>query len=65
MKICKYCNSVMISEYETNRNDSHRFFGFHVCPKCRAVFEEDVTEKNSKRIIHMERWFNPSTKQFE
>ncbi len=59
MKFCKYCNSVMESEYESNRYDNHRYKGFHTCPKCGALCDDDVTERGQNQIVHMERWFNP------
>lgn len=65
MKICKYCHSKMQSEFETNRQNSHRYKGFHVCPKCKAVCEEEVTKNGKKIQIHSVRWFNPETKKYE
>ena len=65
MKLCKYCHSVMVSEYETNRFDHYRRKGFHQCPKCGAICDDDVTEKKSEVVVHEERWYNPETKEFE
>ena len=65
MKLCKYCGSVMQSEYETNASNSHRRKGFHVCPTCKAVCDDDITEKGNNVTTHSERWFNPKTNEFE
>ena len=65
MKLCKYCQSVMRSDYETNPRNNRRRKGFHVCPKCKAVCDDDVTEKKNEIIVHYERWYNPVTKKFE
>ena len=65
MKLCKYCNSVMMSEYETKSHNSYRRKGFHTCPKCKAVCDDDITQKKNDVIVHSERWFNPTTKEFE
>lgn len=65
MKICKYCHSEMMSEYETNSQNHRRYKGFHICPKCKAVYEEDVTKNKNEYIIHSQRWYNPETKKFE
>ena len=65
MKLCKYCNSVMMSEYETKTHNSYRRKGFHTCPKCKAVCDDDITQKKNDVIVQSERWFNPTTKEFE
>lgn len=65
MKICKYCNTTMISDYETDRRNAHKYKGFHTCPNCRAVCEETVTDNKSERITHEEKWWNPSTNECE
>ena len=64
MKICRYCNSVMLSEYETGRN-SKSYIAFHNCPKCQAVCDEKVIVYRNGKKEETERWFNPKTKQFE
>lgn len=58
--ICRYCNSLMYSEYETLRNKSHRFF--YNCPNCKSVYE-GIKDKNN--IIIEQRWWNPDKKEFE
>lgn len=65
MKTCRYCFSTMHSEYETNARDFHRYKVFHFCPKCGAICDEDVTEKNGTRVVHEEHWYAPDTKGFE
>ena len=65
MKFCKYCNSIMQSEYETNSQGHHRYKEFHTCPNCEALCDEEVIEyKKGKRTLS-EQWFNPTTKEFE
>ncbi len=49
----------MQSEYQTNPHNTRRYKGFHTCPKCGALCDDDVTERGQNRIIHMERWFSP------
>ena len=65
MKICKYCRTVMDSEYETNPNNTHRYKGYHTCPSCGALCDDDVTEKGNQRIVHSEKWFSPDEKTGE
>ena len=65
MKLCKYCNALMMSEYETNAKNSHRYKGFHTCPKCGAVCDDEVLENKKDKPILKERWYNPSIKEFE
>jgi len=55
----------MMSEYETNAQNSHRYKGFHTCPKCGAVCDDEVLENKKDKPILKERWYNPSTKEFE
>ena len=38
MEICKYCNSIMLGEYETKRNQSYDFF--FACPECKSMLIE-------------------------
>lgn len=63
MKLCKYCNNIMIGEYESGRNDKSYTDFFH-CPKCNATCDEKVSEYRG-RIERKEKWFNPKTKKFE
>lgn len=65
MKVCKFCGTPMHSEFETNSQDSHRRKGFHHCPNCTAVCDDDITKKGNSVVVHYERWFNPQTKEFE
>ena len=65
MKTCKYCGEIMLPDYETNFSDHNRYKALHVCPKCNAVCEEDVTKKGMEVIIHSRRWWNPEAKAFE
>lgn len=64
MKLCKYCNTIMVSEHESVRN-SKSYTAFHNCPNCKAVCEEKVTVPRSGRKEVRTRWFNPETKEFE
>ncbi len=67
MKYCKYCNSLMVGEYETKSNNS--YFEFHVCHKCHAVYECTTVKKGRGRekyeVHENERWFNPKTGEWE
>lgn len=64
MKICKYCQSEMMSEYATGRNGKS-YTAFYNCPKCKAACDEKVTVYNGGRKKNKMRWYNPETKQFE
>ena len=67
MKICKFCNEIMMSEYETRGNNS--YFEFHNCQHCHAIYE--CTTKKIKKgrevyeIHENEKWWNPETKSWE
>ena len=63
MKLCKYCNTIMMSEYESGRN-SKSYTAFHNCPKCNATCDEKVVEYRGK-IDRKKRWFNPKTNKSE
>lgn len=65
MKLCRYCYTMMQSTYETDAHNVHRQKGFHVCPKCQSICDDDITEKKGVRKVHSERWFNGKTKEFE
>ena len=65
MKFCKFCGKEMIGEFETNRNNSHKFKVFYNCQHCHAVCDgEYIENKNGKRII-TEKWWNPATKDYD
>lgn len=53
----------MLSEYQTNSHNSHRYKGFYTCPKCGALCDEDVTEKGQNSITHSEKWYEGNTKK--
>lgn len=63
MRICKFCNNSMLSEYETKPNN--RYFEFSVCPNCKAVYECNVAKKGKEQVIESARWYNPQSKEFE
>ena len=55
----------MIGEFETNRNNYHKFKAFYNCQHCHAVCDgEYIEDKNGKRII-TEKWWNPTTKDYD
>ena len=64
MAICKFCNAIMMSEYESFRN-SKSYNAFHNCTKCEAVCDEKVTVFKSGHKEIRTRWYNPNTKVFE
>lgn len=64
MQICKYCNTSMMSEYETLSGGNHYKF-FYNCPKCGSICEGERKTKGQNVLINKIRWFNPETKQFE
>ena len=63
MKLCKYCNTIMMSEHESGRN-SKSYTAFHNCPNCKAACDEKVIEYKGRKEVK-ERWFNPTTKEYE
>ena len=63
--ICKYCQTVMIPEYETNPHNSHRRKGFFTCPQCRAIYEDDVEERGKYVKVFSRFWRNPKTGERE
>ncbi len=63
MQICKYCNELMIGEYETLSNNS--YFFFYNCPKCRSIYEGKVKKNRNEFRVLEERWFNPKKNDFE
>ena len=62
MKICKYCETHMLSEYESKPNKAYN--AFHCCPNCKAVCDEKVTFIGERKET-MYRWYNPEQKEFE
>lgn len=60
MKICKYCNSLMIGENETQRDGSYYFF--YVCQKCKSIYEGKRDKKNT---LLESRWYNSEKNEFE
>lgn len=65
MKFCKYCHTVMESEYMTHPSNSHRYKGFHTCPQCGALCDDDVTERGQNKTVHSEMWIPPERKEGE
>lgn len=65
MKFCKFCNTIMVSEHQTNIHDSHRYKSFHTCPKCGAMCDEDTTKKGNNVITHSEKWYGGKTEKGE
>lgn len=65
MKLCKYCNSEMLGEHETNRHNSHRYKGFFTCPKCHAVCDGEYLDSKLGMQILNEKWWNPKSNEFE
>ena len=63
MKLCRYCNNIMMSEFISGRN-SKSYTAFHNCPKCKALCNEKVVVFRG-RTERKERWFNPETKKYE
>lgn len=67
MKRCKYCNEIMMSEYETKGDTS--YFEFHTCTRCHAVYECITKIKGKGRGKHEvhenERWWDPNTNSWE
>ena len=63
MKLCKYCNSIMMGEFESGRN-SKSYTAFYNCTTCKAMCDEKVVAYKG-RTERKERWFNPKTKEFE
>ena len=64
MTICKYCNNIMMSEYESGRN-SKSYTAFHTCTNCNALCDEKVTAYRGGRKEIRTRWYNPITKCIE
>ena len=65
MMTCKFCNSEMSVESETNAQNHRQYKAFYTCPYCSAMYEgEFIQSKNGAKTIS-ERWWNPTTKQFE
>lgn len=65
MKLCKYCQTSMQGECETNPHNTRRFTGFYVCPACKAICEEDVEQREQSVRRRFERWWNPETKNWD
>lgn len=65
MKLCKYCNSLMMSEHETTGMNGKSYNAFHQCPNCNAVCDEKVIAYRGGRTEVTERWFNPQTQESE
>ena len=63
MKLCKYCNSIMMGEFESGRN-SKSYTAFYNCTTCKAMCDEKVVALRG-RTERKERWFNPQTKKYE
>lgn len=63
MKLCKYCNSIMMGEFESGRN-SKSYTAFYNCTTCKAMCDEKVVALRG-RTERKERWFNPQTKEYE
>lgn len=63
MKLCRYCNNIMMGEFETIGN-SKSYTAFYNCTQCKAVCDETV-EVYKGRTERKERWFNPKTNEFE
>lgn len=60
MELFKFCNAIMVSEYQTN---SFRYIGYHTCPQCGARCDEDVMGKWQNSITHSEKWYEGNTKK--
>lgn len=60
MKICKYCNSEMLSEHQTNSHDSRRYKAFFVCPKCHAVCDGEYVQESKGTSVINEEWMAPT-----
>jgi Zn finger protein HypA/HybF involved in hydrogenase expression len=60
MEKCKYCNTTMISENETLKDKSYKFFS--TCPNCKSIYEGIKDKDNT---VLKSRWWNNKTKNFE
>lgn len=65
MKLCRYCNSEMMEEYETNQQNSHRYKGFFTCTNCHAFCDGEYLDSKLGTQTLRERWWNPETNKFE
>ena len=64
MKLCKFCNTIMLCEYETLSNSNHYFFHAN-CPKCKAVYEGEEKKRKNEYLYSKTRWWNPEINEFE
>ncbi len=63
MKQCKYCKNIMVSEYESSRNNKS-YTAFHHCYNCGAICDEKVFEYKGRKDVK-ESWYNPKTEEYE
>ena len=57
MKYCKYCNSQMMAEYQTNSHNSHRYKAHYTCTKCGALCDGEYFDKGKYKETISEKWW--------
>jgi hypothetical protein len=64
MEICKYCNSRMMQQDTDPLPGGYATLFVCLEKGCNAVYERWYDKRN-KRLPERDRWFNPSTGEFE